>query len=73
MEPRYVTPKDGLGVAIIALGILALVMPWSSAVVGDLEFVPSEPYAILIGTVYVLGVLVALAGIAVLRLKTKDE
>lgn len=71
MEPRYVTPKDGVGFAIIALGVLALLLPWSSSTVG--AAVKADPYAVLIGTIYVLGLMVVFAGIAVLRLKKSDE
>jgi|YelNatPaOPRAMG01_1025707.scaffolds.fasta_scaffold613553_1 hypothetical protein len=64
--------KAELGVAIIVLGLLALLLPWSSATVASLDFVPSDAYSILTGTVYALGIIVILAGIAVLRLKEEE-
>ena len=65
--------KIELGCALIVLGILGLILPWSSAKVADLEFLPSDAYSILVGTVYALGIFIILAGIAVLRLKEEEE
>jgi len=70
-SPRYVTPKDGLGMAIVALGVLSLILPWGSSAVATA--VKGNAYAILIGTTYVFGLMTLLAGVAVLMLKTKDE
>jgi hypothetical protein len=62
---RTVGTKEQLGVGVIALGILALLLPWAANAIGDLDFIKAEPYGILAGSVMVLGLFIIGAGIAV--------
>ena len=66
-------PKEGLGLGIIALGLLFAFMPSAAQQISDLEFVSSEPFPILLGATYVLAVFVILAGVAVLVAKFEDK
>jgi len=73
MEKKTVGPKEGLGLGIIALGLLFAFMPSAAQQISDLEFVSSEPFPILLGATYVLAVFVILAGVAVLVAKFEDK
>ena len=72
-KPATVGPKEGLGMGIIALGLLLLFLPGASQKISDLDFVASDAYAILLGAVYVLAIFIILSGIAVTVAKFKDE
>ncbi len=73
MDKKTVGPKEGLGVGIIALGLLLAFMPSASQQISDLDFIESEPFGILLGATYVLALFVVLAGVAVLVAKFKDD
>ena len=72
-KPATVGPKEGLGGGIIALGLLLLLLPSFSQQIADLDYVSSDAFAILLGSVYVLSVFVILAGVAVIVAKFKDD
>ncbi len=74
MEKRPVTvgTKEGLGAGIIGLGLLLGFLPSASQKIADLDFVQSEPFGIMTGAVFVLAVLTALAGLAVILAKFED-
>jgi hypothetical protein len=68
-DAKPLTLRAQLGFGIIALGALILFMPSTSANIAAFDFVESEPYAILIGSTYVFGFLVVVAGLAVWLVK----
>ena len=72
-KPATVGAKEGLGMGIIALGLLMLFLPGASQQIADLDFVSSSAFAILLGAIYVLSVFIILSGIAVVVAKFKDE
>jgi putative effector of murein hydrolase LrgA (UPF0299 family) len=72
-KPVTVGPKEGLGAGIIALGILLLFLPSFSQKIADLDFISSEAFAILLGSVYVLSIFVILSGVAVIVAKFQDD
>jgi hypothetical protein len=57
--------KEGLGMGVIALGFLALILPWASNAIVD-STQQGDPYTILTGSVLVLGLFIVAAGIAIL-------
>lgn len=56
--------KEGIGAGVIALGFLALIMPWASTAIADSG--TGDAYAILTGSVLVLGLFIVAAGIAII-------
>ena len=66
MDQKTVGPKEGLAFGIIGLGLLMAFMPSAAQQIADLDFIESEPFAILLGATYVLALLVILAGVGVL-------
>ncbi|MFW5713153.1 MAG: hypothetical protein ACOCYU_00610 [Brevefilum sp.] len=65
MDKKTVGAKEGLGVGIIAIGLLLAFMPSAAQQISDLEFIESSPFSILLGTSYVLALFIIVAGIAV--------
>lgn len=65
---RTVGTKEGLGAGVIALGFLAIIMPWASNAIVD-STKQGDPYTILTGSVLVLGVFIVAAGIAIILAK----
>ncbi|MBX3049106.1 MAG: hypothetical protein KIT46_02245 [Anaerolineales bacterium] len=63
---KTVGAKEGLGAGVIGIGLMMLFLPGASQNIADLEFVGSEPFSILLGAVYVLGVIIILAGLGVI-------
>ena len=72
-KPATVGSKEGLGAGIIALGLLLLLLPSFSQQIADLDYISSDAFAILLGSVYVLSVFVILAGVAVIVAKFKED
>lgn len=64
--------KESLGAGVIALGILALFLPWAANAIADLEFIQSEAFGILAGSVMVLGLFIIGAGVAVIVQRFDD-
>jgi hypothetical protein len=60
--------KEGLGAGVIALGFLALILPWASNAIVD-STSQGDPYTILTGSVMVLGLFIVAAGIAIILAK----
>lgn len=60
--------KESLGAGVIALGFLALILPWASNAIVDATK-QGDPYTILTGSVLVLGVFIVAAGIAIIVAK----
>jgi hypothetical protein len=63
---RTVGPREGLGAGIIAMGILALAMPFA---VDALTDTPDQAAAILAGMSILLGIFVIIAGLASFRIR----
>ncbi len=63
---KTVGAKEGLGAGVIGIGLMMLFLPGASQNIADLDFVASEPFSILLGAVYVLGVIIILAGLGVI-------
>jgi uncharacterized membrane protein HdeD (DUF308 family) len=68
---RTVGTKEQLGAGVIALGIFALLMPWASTEIAGLVD-GADPYAILSGSVMVLGLFILAAGIAIIVQRLDD-
>jgi len=73
MDKKTVGTKEGLGIGIVALGLLMAFMPSAAQQISDLEFISSSPFSILLGTSYVLALFVVVAGIAVIVAKFTDS
>ncbi len=65
MDKKTVGAKEGLGVGIVAIGLLLAFMPSAAQQISDLEFIESSPFSILLGATYVLALFVVVAGVAV--------
>jgi hypothetical protein len=72
-EVKTVGPKEGLGAGVIGLGLLILFLPSTVQKIADLEFIKSSAFAMLSGSVMVLGVFILIAGLAVMFAKLSDE
>ena len=73
MDKKTVGTKEGLGIGIVALGLLMAFMPSAAQQISDLDFISSSPFSILLGTSYVLALFVVIAGIAVVVAKFTDS
>lgn len=62
---RTVGVKEQLGVGVVALGVFAMLLPWAAQAISDLEFIKSDAYGILAGSVLVLGLFIIAAGVAI--------
>lgn len=60
--------KEGIGAGVIALGFLALILPWASNAIVDATS-QGDAYTILTGSVMVLGLFIVAAGIAIIVAK----
>jgi hypothetical protein len=63
---RTVGPRDGLGAGIIALGILAIAMPF--AIEGIVE-TPDQAALVLAGMSVLLGAFIVVAGVLSFRIR----
>ncbi|MFH1927618.1 MAG: hypothetical protein ABIK79_05525 [Chloroflexota bacterium] len=72
-EAKPITVKSEVGFGIIALGVLTLFMPSAAGRIAALGFIEADGFAILIGSTLVMGILVTLAGVAVLLMKESGE
>lgn len=63
---RTVGPRDGLGAGIIALGILAIAMPF--AIEGLVE-TPDQAALVLAGMSVLLGAFIVVAGVLSFRIR----
>lgn len=75
MDKKQVTvgAKEGLGAGIVGLGALLIFLPSFSQKIADLDFINSEAFGILSGSVMVLAVLTVLAGLVVIFSKFDDS
>lgn len=71
-EVKTVGTKEGLGAGVIGLGLLILFLPYTIQKIADLDFIKSEAFAMLSGSVMVVGVLIVIAGLAVIFAKLSD-
>lgn len=71
-QSATVGAKESLGAGIVGLGILALLLPWAANAIADLDFIKSEPFGILAGSVMVLGLFIMAAGVAVIVQRFND-
>lgn len=72
-DAKPLTVKSELGFGIIALGVLTFIMPMTAGKIAAFDFIASDQFAILMGSTLVMGVLVILAGVAVLIAKDNTE
>ena len=72
MDKKTVGAKEGLGVGIIALGLLLAFMPSAAQQISDLDFIESSPFSILLGATYILALFVVIAGVAVTVAKFRE-
>ena len=71
MDKKTVGAKEGLGLGILALGVLLALMPSTAQQIADI--LEGDAYAILLGSNYVLALLIIIAGVAVLLAKFDDK
>ncbi len=68
-EVKTVGTKEALGAGVLGLGLLVLFLPSAVQKIADLEFITSEAFAMLSGSVMVVGIFILLAGLAVMFAK----
>lgn len=68
-EVKTVGTKEGLGAGVFGLGLLALFLPSTVQKIADLDFIASEPFAMLSGSLMTLGIFILIAGLAVMFAK----
>jgi len=71
-DVKTVGVKEGLGAGVFGLGLLAVFLPGTVQRIADLEFIESEAFAMLSGSLMVLGVFILIAGLAVMFAKLDD-
>jgi hypothetical protein len=64
---------QALGAGILGLGILLLAMPWAAGEISQLGFITSSDFGILSGSVYAIGILALLGGLAILIARNAPE
>jgi hypothetical protein len=72
-KPVTVGTKEALGFGVIGLGVIGLLMPMMVGRIAQLDFISSEPFAMLSGSSMVLMVFVIIAGIAITLAKFDDQ
>lgn len=72
-KPVTVGTKEALGFGVIGLGLIGVFLPMMVQRIADLDFIQSEPFAMLSGTSIVLWVFVIIAGIAITLAKLDDK
>ena len=72
-EVKTVGVKEGIGAGVIGLGLIFLFLPSTIQKIADLEFIASEAFAMLSGSVLVLSIFTILAGFAVMFAKSDEE
>ena len=72
-EVKTVGVKEGIGAGVIGLGLIFLFLPSTIQKIADLDFIASEAFAMLAGSVLVLSVFTIIAGLAVMFAKTDEE
>ncbi|NPV40456.1 MAG: hypothetical protein HPY72_03810 [Anaerolineae bacterium] len=65
--------KEGLGAGIVGLGLIYFFLPSMIQKIADLDFIQSEPFAMLSGTVLVLAVFTVAAGLVVMLANLNEE
>jgi uncharacterized membrane protein len=70
---KTVGTKEALGFGVIGLGLIAIFLPMMIGRIAELDFIKSEPFAMLSGTSMVLAVFILIAGIAITFAKFEDE
>ena len=68
-EVKTVGTKEALGAGVFGLGLLAMFLPSAVQKIADLEFITSEAFAMLSGSLMTLGVFILIAGVAVMFAK----
>jgi len=72
-KPVTVGTKEALGFGVIGLGLIAIFLPMMIQRIADLEFIQSEPFAMLAGSTMVFAIFTIIAGIAVAFSKFDNE
>jgi hypothetical protein len=65
--------KEGLGAGIVGIGLMMLFLPSASQKIADLDFTSGTPFGILLGATLILGILIVLAGVAVVIMKFDED
>jgi len=71
-EVKTVGVKEGLGAGVFGLGLLALFLPSTIQKIADLEFIASEAFPMLSGSLMTLGVFILIAGVVIMFAKLDD-
>jgi peptidoglycan biosynthesis protein MviN/MurJ (putative lipid II flippase) len=72
-ETSTLSMGQALGAGILGLGILLLAMPWAAGEISQLGFITSSDFGILSGSVYAIGILALLGGLAILIARNAPE
>ena len=70
---KTVGVKEGLGAGIVGLGLIFLFLPSTIQKIADLEFITSDAFAMLAGSVLVLSIFTIIAGLAVIFAKIEEK
>lgn len=71
-EVKTVGVKEGLGAGVFGLGLLALFLPGTIQKIADLEFIASDAFSMLSGSLMTLGVFILIAGVVIMFAKLDD-
>jgi hypothetical protein len=72
-KPVTVGTKEALGFGVIGLALISLFLPMMIQRIADLDFIKSEPFAMLSGSSMVVGIFILIAGIAITFAKFEDD
>ncbi|MDO9545325.1 MAG: hypothetical protein Q7J07_01065 [Pelolinea sp.] len=72
-EVKTVGVKEGIGAGVIGLGLIFFFLPSTVQKIADLDFIASEAFAMLSGSVLVLSLFTIAAGLAVMFAKMDEE
>ena len=71
-EVKTVGKKEGLGAGVFGLGLLAVFLPSTVQKIADLEFIASDAFAMLSGSLMTLGLFILAAGVVLMFAKLDD-
>jgi hypothetical protein len=72
-KPVTVGTKEALGFGVVGMGLIAIFLPMMVQRIADLEFIQSEPFAMLSGSSMVLSIFILIAGFVIAFAKFDDE
>ena len=71
-EVKTVGKKEGLGAGVFGLGLLAVFLPSTVQKIADLDFIASDSFSMLAGSLMTLGVFILVAGAVIMFAKFDD-